>query len=248
SEEVSPKGAAEEGRAASGEPPSPGTPAVKDGKPAEKAKPSDAGEATGGEPDPLADLTDAQLLGFLVPGHSRPPAPSAPVWDDTATPAGSGLEAGIPAQSAPPDTTRKEAPPMGSTSAGSQLAAKHQTDITFDQYLVGMTNIALAALSDKETAEEMIGRLLATAKALQEIADDLADDHNIDKKIVAQISELSEALNAMTAQATRCAQECADAAEAAVQAAGGVARVYGQDMDAKREAGLVHTSAAAHHN
>lgn len=111
-----------------------------------------------------------------------------------------------------------------------------------------MTNIALTALGDKETAEDMIGRLLATAKALQEIADDLADDHNVDKQIISQISELSEALNTMTAQAGRCAQECADAAEAAVQAAAGVARVYGQDMDAKRDAGLAHASAAAHHD
>ncbi|MFC8294323.1 hypothetical protein [Streptomyces sp. NPDC057250] len=233
--------------------PGPGTPAaeaVKVSEPAEEDTPYAPGKAPVNKPDALAHLTDAQIVGFLVPGHSRPLAPSTPVWDDTATPAASGPGAGIPAQSAPPDTTFKEAPPMSTTpaSSGSQLAAKHQTDITFDQYLVEMTNIALAALGDKETAEDLVGRLLATAKALLEIAEDLADDHNVDKRIVAQLSELSEALERMTAQATRCAQECTDAAEAAVQAAAGVARVYGQDMDAKREAGLVHASAAAHHN
>ncbi|MFJ6250642.1 MULTISPECIES: hypothetical protein [unclassified Streptomyces] len=234
--------------------PGPGTPAagavkpVKVSEPAEGDRPHAPGETPVNKTDPLADLTDAQIVGFLVPGHSRPPEPSTPVWDDTATPAAGGRGAGIPAQSAPPDTTPKEAPPMSTTPAGSQLAAKHQTDITFDQYLVEMTNIALAALGDKETAEDLVKRLLATAKALLEIAEDLADDHNVDKRIVAQISALSEALQRMTAQATRCAQECADAAEAAVQAAAGVARVYGQDMDAKREAGLVHASAAAHHN
>ncbi|WP_159057868.1 hypothetical protein [Streptomyces sp. WAC04657] len=221
---------------------------VKVSEPAEKGRSHASGEASVNRADPLAHLTDAQIVGFLVPGHSRPPEPSTPVWDDTATPAASGPGAEIPAQSAPPDTTPKEAPPMSTTPAGSQLAAKHQTDITFDQYLVEMTNIALAALGDKETAEDLVGRLLATAKALLEIAEDLADDHNVDKRIVAQISELSEALQRMTVQATRCAQECADAAEAAVHAAAGVARVYGQDMDAKREAGLVHASAAAHHN
>ncbi|MGA5498706.1 hypothetical protein ACPCSP_30600 [Streptomyces cinereoruber] len=236
--------------------PGPGTPAaeaatpVKVGEPTEKDRPHAPGETSVNKTDPLAHLTDAQIVGFLVPGHSRPPEPSTPIWDDTATPAASGPGAEIPAQSAPPDTTPKEAPPMSTipASSGSQLAAKHQTDITFDQYLVEMTNIALAALGDKETAEDLVGRLLATAKALLEIAEDLADDHNVDKRIVAQISELSEALQRMTDQATRCAQECADAAEAAVHAAAGVARVYGQDMDAKREAGLVHASAAAHHN
>ncbi|MFC8174996.1 hypothetical protein [Streptomyces sp. NPDC057325] len=233
--------------------PGPGTPAaeaVKVSEPAEEDTPYVPGEAPVNKADALAHLTGAQIVGFLVPGHSRPPAPSTPVWDDTATPAASGPGAEIPAQSAPPDPTPKEAPPMSTTpaSSGAQLAAKHQTDITFDQYLVEMTNIALAALGDKETAEDLVSRLLATAKALLEIAEDLADDHNVDKRIVAQLSELSEALQRMTAQATRCAQECADAAEAAVQAAAGVARVYGQDMDAKREAGLVHASAAAHHN
>ncbi|MFF5393261.1 hypothetical protein ACFY5H_33965 [Streptomyces sp. NPDC013012] len=223
---------------------------VKVSEPAEEDTPHAPGEAPVNKTDALAHLTDAQIMGFLVPGHSRPPEPSTPVWDDTATPAASGPAAEIPAQSAPPDTIPKEAPPMSTTpaSSGSQLAAKHQTDITFDQYLVEMANIALAALGDKETAEDLVKRLLATAKALLEIAEDLADDHNIDKRIVAQLSELSEALQRMTAQATRCAQECADAAEAAVHAAAGVARVYGQDMDAKREAGLVHASAAAHHN
>ncbi|MGW9452412.1 hypothetical protein [Streptomyces sp. NPDC055632] len=228
--------------------PGPGTPAAGDAKPFKERESFASGKASVNKPDALAHLTDAQIVGFFVPGHSRPPEPSTPVWDDAATPAASGPGVEIPAQFAPSDTTPKEAPPMSTTPAGSQLAAKHQTDITFDQYLVEMTNIALAALGDKETAEDLVGRLLATAKALLEIAEDLADDHNVDKRIVAQISELSEALERMTAQATRCAQECADAAEAAVHAAAGVARVYGQDMDAKREAGLVHASAAAHHN
>ncbi|MEW1699462.1 hypothetical protein [Streptomyces sp. NPDC091278] len=223
---------------------------VKASEPAREGRPHAPGEALVNKADTLADLTRAQIVEFLVPGRSRPPEPSTPVWDDTATQAASGPEPGIPAQPAPSGTTPKEAPPMSTTpaSSGSQLAAKHQTDITFDDYLVVMTNIALAALGDKETAEDLIGRLLATAKALQEIADDLADDHNIDKGITSQISDLSEVLSEMTSQATRCAQECADAAEAAVQAAGGVARVYGQDMDAKREAGLANVSAAAHHN
>ncbi|SEE61375.1 hypothetical protein [Streptomyces sp. TLI_105] len=252
------KDAAEADPAAAGQTPGSDTPAGNDGKPAkeseptEESKPSGPDEVPGGKADPLADLTKAQLLGFLVPGHSRPPEPSRPVWNDTSTaPAGGGPGMEIPAQSAPPDTTPKETLSMGNTpaQAGSRsLPAKHQTDIKFNEYLVLMTNIALGALGDKETADEMIGRLLATAKALEEIAADLADDHNIDAEITSQISELSEALAEMTAQAARCSQECADAAEAAVHAAAGVARVYGQDMDAKQDAGLAHASAAAHHN
>ncbi|WP_435191303.1 hypothetical protein [Streptomyces sp. bgisy126] len=236
-------------------PPGPGTPVAGDAKPFKERESSAFGEASVNKRDALAHLTDAQIVGFLVSGHSRPPAPSTPVWDDTATPAAatpadSGPEAGIPAQSAPPDTTSKEAPPMSTTpaSSGSQLAAKHRTDITFDQYLVVMTNISLDALGDKEMADDLVKRLLATVKALFEIAADLADDHNLDKRTVSEINDLSEALSEMQAQAARCAQECADAAEAAVHAAGGVARVYGQDMDAKRDAGLTYTSAAAHHD
>lgn len=52
----------------------------------------------------------------------------------------------------------------------------------------------------------------------------------------------------MKQQAERCAEQCGIAKEAARLAAAEVARVYGQDMDAKEDAGLKFASAGAHHD
>ncbi|WP_405987735.1 hypothetical protein [Streptomyces sp. NBC_00872] len=49
-------------------------------------------------------------------------------------------------------------------------------------------------------------------------------------------------------QARRCAEKCGLARESAKLAAEMVARVYGEDMAAKEDAGLKFASAAAHHD
>ncbi|WP_330481389.1 ATP/GTP-binding protein [Streptomyces sp. NBC_00724] len=128
------------------------------------------------------------------------------------------------------------------------LAAQHRTDITFDEYLMEMAKIAVQAASDQERAEALMEALGKVADALRDMAADLVGDHNISTEVTELISDLADAAGRMKQQAERCAEQCGIAKEAARLAAAEVARVYGQDMDAKEDAGLKFTSAGAHHD
>ncbi|MGW3638595.1 ATP/GTP-binding protein [Streptomyces sp. NPDC005143] len=128
------------------------------------------------------------------------------------------------------------------------LAAQHRTDITFDEFLMEMANIAVQAASDQERAEALMEALGKVADALREMAADLVGDHNISTAVTDLITDLADAAGRMKEQAQRCAEQCGIAKEAARLAAAEVARVYGQDMDAKEDAGLKFASAAAHHD
>ncbi|WP_019711991.1 hypothetical protein [Streptomyces xinghaiensis] len=157
-----------------------------------------------------------------------------------------------------PGTTR----PIGkensvSDAQGAQVAAasrqgslptQHRADITFDEYLMAMANSALLAAAHQEQAEALAHTLGKVADVLRDMAADLVGDHNIETQVTELITDLADAAGRMKLQATRCAQDCDTAKEAARLAAAEVARVYGQDMAAKEEAGLTHASAAAHHD
>jgi hypothetical protein len=130
----------------------------------------------------------------------------------------------------------------------SGLGVQHRTDITFDEYLVKMANIAIKAASDQERAEALMEAFAKLADALREMAADLAGDHNIDTELTDLIADLADSATTMKIQAQRCAEQCGIAKEAAKLAAQKVARVYGEDMAAKEDAGLTHASAAAHHD
>lgn len=133
-------------------------------------------------------------------------------------------------------------------SAQGNLSAQHRTDITFDDYLMGMANIAIKAASDQERAEALMEALALVADALREMAADLVGDHNVSTQVTDLITDLTDSAARMKAQAQRCAEQCGFAKEAATLAAKEVARVYGQDMAAKEDAGLAHASAAVHHD
>jgi hypothetical protein len=128
------------------------------------------------------------------------------------------------------------------------LAARHRTNITFDEYLVEVANIAVAAGVDKDQAESLAEALGKVADALRDMAADLVGDHNIDTRVTTLISDLADASTRMKLQAERCAVECGLANEAATLAGISVARVYGEDMKAMADAGLTVASAAAHHD
>ncbi|MGP4003993.1 ATP/GTP-binding protein [Streptomyces sp. 8N706] len=153
--------------------------------------------------------------------------------------------------------TPRDTPTEGSSVSNGQvsrpsgqggLAVQHRTDIGFDEYLMEMANIAIKAASHQERAEALVEALGKVADALRDMAADLADDHNIDSSVTDQVNDVADAAGLMKIQAQRCAEECGLAKEAAKLAATMVARVYGQDMAAKEDAGLKHTSAAAHHD
>lgn len=128
------------------------------------------------------------------------------------------------------------------------LAAKHRTNITFEEYLVEMANLAVAAKADGAEAERIARALRKIARALMAMAADLLDDHNLSATFTGDVTNLSDDAARMKAQAERAASACMDAAEGAILAARSVARVYGQDVKAKHGAGLAHVSAAAHHD
>ncbi|MFE1442950.1 ATP/GTP-binding protein [Streptomyces sp. NPDC058739] len=160
----------------------------------------------------------------------------------------------------PPHTTRPNTsqPGTGSSSMSSSevssppgaggLSAQHRTDITFDDYLIAMASTAIRAASHQERAEALAQALGHVADALRDMAADLVDDHNIDPRVTSQITDLADAAGDMKIRARRCAEQSGLAKEAARLAATMVARVYGEDMAAKDDAGLKHTSAAAHHD
>ncbi|WP_329453182.1 ATP/GTP-binding protein (plasmid) [Streptomyces sp. NBC_01724] len=135
-----------------------------------------------------------------------------------------------------------------SASGQGGLAAQHRTDITFDEYLIEVANIALTAERLKDRAEALAEALGRVADALRDMATDLVGDHNIDTRVTDLIANLADAAGRMKMQAERVAQECEIAADACRIAAAFVARVYGEDMKAMEEAGLTYASAAAHHD
>ncbi|MGY1583854.1 ATP/GTP-binding protein [Streptomyces sp. MN13] len=144
------------------------------------------------------------------------------------------------------DPVASEVKKAASGQAG--LAAQHRTDITFDEYLVEMVNVAIAAGLDRERAQELAVALGKVADALRDMAADLVGDHNVVTEVTEQVSDLADAATRMKLLAERCATECEVAAEAARLAAVAVGRTYGEDIRAMDDAGLAHASAAAHHD
>ncbi|MET9497432.1 hypothetical protein [Streptomyces sp. NPDC006552] len=190
---------------------------------------------SGPEPSPPAALPRSSEGD--VPGTSEgdAPAPETPTRPGTSRPGPSKEEPVADTQVAP------------ARSGQSGLAAKHASDITFGEYLMEMASIAVTAAMDGERSEALTQVMTQAAETLEEIAADLADDHNVDSEITDMLSGLADRAGDMKQIAERCAAECADAAEAAKLAGSRVARVYGQDMAAKQDGGLKHASAAAHH-
>jgi hypothetical protein len=203
------------------------------------------------------------------PEHdTRPPKPAAKGEDDivdadivpdkpvAVTTGAKGLPPAPEKHTARPGTSRPTSTEGSSVSSSqvsrpsghSGLGVQHRTDITFDQYLMEMANTAIKAASDQERAEALMEVLAKVADALREMAADLVGDHNISTEVTDLITDLADSAARMKGQAERCAEQCGLAKEAAKLAAAMVARIYGEDMAAKEDAGLKHASAAAHHD
>ncbi|MFZ3562820.1 hypothetical protein ACOKM5_43595 [Streptomyces sp. BH097] len=209
----------------------------------------------------------ADSVGITVERDDPPPSPDAepatqPAQGQRPENSPAGLTRGVPGlPPAPtphtqrPGTTRPDSQEHSvadtqvahrSTQGG--LAVKHQTDITFDEYLIEMTSIAVQAGADGERAEAVTLTMTKVVALLKEMAADLADDHNVGPKVTGRIEAATERGDVMEETAQRFASMCADAFEGGKLAAGRVAKVYGEDMDAKQDAGIDHVSAAVHHN
>ncbi|MGW3460345.1 ATP/GTP-binding protein [Streptomyces olivaceoviridis] len=187
--------------------------------------------------------------------------PDAVIVEDASDPFGAYVHhrAGLPPAPEPhtqrPGTTRPTAQedsvasPVRKASSGQVgLAAKHRTDITFDEYLVAMTNIAFNAGADMKRAQELAVALRKVAVALRSMATDLVNDHNIDTEVTELVADIADAAELMQRQAQRTADQCGEAFQAARLVAAAVGRTYGEDIQAMDDAGLAHASAAAHHD
>ncbi|WP_299541772.1 ATP/GTP-binding protein [uncultured Streptomyces sp.] len=128
------------------------------------------------------------------------------------------------------------------------MAAQHRTDVTFGEYLTEIVNIWIAAGADRDRAQELAAAIGKVADALRDMAADLVGDHNIDARVVNQITDLADAASRMKQLAERCASECEIASEAALLTATAVGWTYSADMQAMDDAGLAHASAATHHD
>jgi len=128
------------------------------------------------------------------------------------------------------------------------LAPKHRTGLTLNSYLSTMGRIALKAAETAQEASRVGQTMQATAKAITEMSQDLADGHNVtDPGVMAAIDALAEAATRMGAESHRMAEQSQLAANGALMAARAVSADYRRDQDAKTDAGLKHASAAAHH-
>ncbi|MFD5426384.1 ATP/GTP-binding protein [Streptomyces sp. NPDC127084] len=232
-----------------------------------------AGEdATAPEPEEPSSRATPEDFGVTMdrpggPARSPKPEPAeeniwdAVIVDDPSDPFGAHVSSPVSLPRAPephtqrPGTTRPTAQedPVASearkpTSGRASMAARHRTDITFDEYLMEIVNIAITAALDKDRAQEMAVALGKVADALRDMAADLVGDHNIATEVVDQITDLADAASRMKGLAAQCATECEIASEAARIAATSVGRVYGEDIQAMDDGGLAHASAAAHHD
>jgi len=184
---------------------------------------------------PEEEIPDADIVEEAAP--ALPPAPVKHTQrPGTTRPAPEGSVTNQQGRQSRPTYNRQAAP------------RQHATNVTFEEYLVDVANIATAAGADKEEADSLAAALAVVADQLREMASDLIGDHNIDTAVTDMIADLADQADAMKAQAQRCATECETAFVAAVTVAKSVARVYGEDQAAKDESGLAQASAAAHHD
>ncbi|MGW7347910.1 ATP/GTP-binding protein [Streptomyces sp. NPDC054854] len=239
------------------------TQAGEDNAPPESEEPSRL------RPEDLGDITVDRPDGpprTPQPEPAEEYIPDAVIVDDLADPFGAHVRlASLPRaperHTRRPGTSRPEPEPEPTESGGftsmhtthsvlaqDQLQRQHRTDITFDDYLVEMTNLALGTDRDREDAQELAASLARTADALRDMATDLVGDHNIDTQVTRLISDLADAADRMKRRAEQCAVECETASQAALLAAGAVARTYQADADAIDQAGLTYASSAAHHD
>lgn len=148
-----------------------------------------------------------------------------------------------PEQSPAPRTTTSSAA-RGSTG----MAAKHRTDITLDEYLVSMGNIAVHAERDHQDMAKSAPLIALVGGVLAHMAKDLEDDHNIDPELADLVHEMARDAGRMVKAFHQAEKASAAAAGAALHAAQDVARVYGQDQAAMDEGGVAQASAAVHHD
>ncbi|MEU3820878.1 hypothetical protein AB0E74_14825 [Streptomyces sp. NPDC030392] len=103
---------------------------------------------------------------------------------------------------------------MSSTKAKSAyqqgLTREHRTDITSDEYVVAMANLAVNSVQDRDAAQAIEAVVARIATAFQEMSADLAGDHNI----TSLVADLADTVKTMKAQVKGCAEECGTAAEA----------------------------------
>jgi len=130
----------------------------------------------------------------------------------------------------------------------SALAARHATEITFDEYLERLGRIAVAAGEDADALHATARVLGGIVTGLGQLAEALAADDALDARIVARITALAESAEAMRVVGARAGGEFDVAAQGAADTAAHVVRVYGADMQATRDQGLAHASAASHHD
>ncbi|PRH77775.1 hypothetical protein C6N75_18495 [Streptomyces solincola] len=126
-------------------------------------------------------------------------------------------------------------------------AGRHATNITLGQYLVEMTNAALAAITAGEKAKDITQGAAKLAKALNTLAEELADAHHLDPRLIAQVQSLAEDVGRMEGLARTASTACDTAVVTAVQAAQQTGRTYQADLDAMADGGTAHASAATHH-
>ncbi|MFE0457772.1 hypothetical protein ACFW1A_00745 [Kitasatospora sp. NPDC058965] len=128
------------------------------------------------------------------------------------------------------------------------IAREHRTNITFDEFLTAMANIAVNSAEDARMVKDAVEHLIKLAAELRVMSADLGGSHNIDRKVTNLLADLAD-YAAVTAQQSKVlAQASERAANVAMNTALSVAAVYSEDLEAMDEGGVEEASAAVHHN
>ncbi|MFD6626049.1 hypothetical protein [Streptomyces diastaticus] len=204
------------------------------------------------EQDSEEDIVDAVIVDDPAPPSTDGQPPGLTVGQPTAYPPRPGTSRPPDPPQEPPMAPEQSPAPRTTTSSAARgrtgMAAKHRTDITLDEYLMSMANIAVNAERDQQEMAKAAPLVALVGGVLAHMAKDLEDDHNVDPEVADLVHEMARDAGRMVKAFHQAEKASADAAQAAAQAAQDVARVYGQDQAAMDEGGVAQASAAVHHD
>ncbi|MGW4694733.1 hypothetical protein ACWEO1_20405 [Kitasatospora cineracea] len=185
------------------------------------------------------DILDAEIVVDEQPGErtaASGPAPEAHfrrpdlLWPEE-----------VPMPTGPPPAR------PWSSAESRRLASRHETKVTFSEFLITMANIKVNSARDAQNIENAVANLAVWAERWKRMCAELGGTHNLERKVVRLLDALAAMSESTAAHAGRLYKAVDTAAQKAAETAQGVAQIYQEDLEAMREGGLEEASAAVHH-
>ncbi|MFF2819636.1 hypothetical protein ACFVT9_29460 [Kitasatospora cineracea] len=185
------------------------------------------------------DILDAEIVVDEQPGErtaASGPAPEAHfrrpdlLWPEE-----------VPMPTGPPPAR------PWSSAESRRLTSRHETKVTFSEFLITMANIKINSARDAQNIENAVANLAVWAERWKRMCAELGGTHNLERKVVRLLDALAAMSESTAAHAGRLYKAVDTAAQKAAETAQGVAQIYQEDLEAMREGGLEEASAAVHH-